>query len=473
MDTVRKIAKNTLVSSVSEIITKIVYFVLTLVIARLLGKGYLGKFNFALSFSTFMLIVADIGLSMLLIRDIARDRSLTNKLVINAFLIKAVTSLVTVFATYTALEILEYPLSTKLVTYAMVLFIVLRSFTEILFSVFRAYEKMEYDSLIRALRMILILPIAAYAIIKGHGLFVAVLSFPVVEFFILVGTIIVAVTKFYKVRWEPDFNFSRQLFMRALPFGFALVFSSMYFYIGSIILSKVKGDEALGIYAAAYNFCLALLFIPAMSTTAIYPRLSTYFKASKEKFRKLYEYSFKYLYIIGLPLSVGAFMLSDRMMTMLYGKAFLESGLALQILAGYLVIKFINFLLGIVLYSMNRQKKRMISQAVTSAINLALNLMLIPWLGIVGAAISTLITEVILFVLYYYFVSHGFYYFNFLRTLIKPLVAVVVMAGIVHTLRDYVVMAILSGAGIYGLTLLALKVFTAEDKEIFKRLVKQ
>ncbi|MDP7457700.1 MAG: flippase, partial [Candidatus Woesearchaeota archaeon] len=375
MNTIKRIAKNTAISSVSEIVTKLIYFVITLYIARQLGTESLGQYSFAFAFSMIMLIVADIGLSQLLIREIARKKFLANKYVTHAFLIKLLTSSITIILTIGILNILNYPAITRSITYAMVAFIILRSFSEILFSVFRAHERMEFDSSIRILRMVLILPFFIYHL--NTSLAKAVLAFPIVEIFILIISLTIGVTKFFKFRLELDIEFIKSIFQKAFPMGAAIIFSSLYFYLGSIILSKFQGDAALGIYSAAYNFSLALLFIPAMFTTAIYPLLSRYYKESDEKLHKLFKYSFKYLYIIALPIAVGALLLGNEIMTLFYGPGFLQAGLALKILSLFLLIKFINFLLGIVLYSVDKQKQRMYAQASTAIFNIILNLILI------------------------------------------------------------------------------------------------
>ena len=73
-----------------------------------------------------------------------------------------------------------------------------------------------------------------------------------------------------------------------------------------------------------------------------------------EKLKILYGKSFKYLYIVGLPISIGLYLLAGRIIFLLYGQAYSGAVIALQVISWYLFIKFLNFLLGTVLSLISR-----------------------------------------------------------------------------------------------------------------------
>ena len=89
MSTIRRIYKNIVFLSSAELISKIFQFVLMVYAARLLDKASFGKFSFALSLSFIAVIIADLGINTLLIREIARDKSKVDKYFTNAFVAKA------------------------------------------------------------------------------------------------------------------------------------------------------------------------------------------------------------------------------------------------------------------------------------------------------------------------------------------------------------------------------------------------
>ena len=235
----------------------------------------------------------------------------------------------------------------------------------------------------------------------------------------------------------------------------------------------MRGDVEVAIYSVAYNLALAILFIPAVYTNAIYPVMSRYFKTSKENLVFIYNRSFKYLYMIGLPISAGVYMLADRIIVFFYGKTYIGSVIALQIIAWFLFIKFLNYLMGYVLSSVDQQNSRMAGQGLTAAFNVALNLILIPKFGYVGAAVSTFFTEIFLFILYYWYVSKSLHSYNFLPILIRPIIAVSAMAAFIFYFRMVLGLALLiaSSAALYFAVIFMLRSFDSKDYEIFRKIL--
>ena len=93
MGTARRIYKNTLYLGTAEIISRVLQFIIMLYAARLLSQEHFGKFSFALALSLIAVILADLGVGTLLIREVSRNKELAGKYFINAFSIKAVLSL--------------------------------------------------------------------------------------------------------------------------------------------------------------------------------------------------------------------------------------------------------------------------------------------------------------------------------------------------------------------------------------------
>ena len=472
MGIARRIYKNTTYLGIAEIVSRVLQFVVMLYAARLLSQQNFGKFSFALSLSFMAVILADLGINTLLIREISRNKSLVSKYFINAFSIKIVLSIITFFIIVAVLNALNYPEITRQIVYIIWLFTILSTFTELFYSIFRAFEQMFYDAFLKILRMSILAVTGIYVLFKGYGVIIFSYTFVFTEIIVITLGSLIALKKFIKLDIRIDPVFIKSTLKKALPFGLAFIFGSIYFFIGSIMLSKMKGDVEVAIFSAAYNIALALIFIPTVYINAIYPVLSRYYKEGKSGLRLLYERSFKYLYIIGLPISLGIFMLSDEIIGFLYGARYSISSIALRIISLYLFLKFINFLLGIVLSSIDKQNKRMLGQGITAGISILLNLLLIPLIGFVGAAISTLITEIFLFIIYYIFVSKSWYYYNFLGILPKPIIAVIIMSLFIGFTNLNLIITIIASAAIYLSVLMVLRTLDKKDYEIIRKIFK-
>lgn len=479
MSTVKRIYKNIVLLSSAELISKILQFVLIVYATRFLDKSSFGKFSFALSLSFIAVIFADLGINTLLIREIARDKKKANKYFANAVIAKIILGILTYFGVFLVLNLLNYPQETRNITYLMTTFIILTAFTDLFYSIFRAFEMMIYDSMLKILRMIILTIIGLLILFRTHNVIYFCLIFIFVEAIVVLLALIIALKKFIKLKSirelksEINLDFMKSIVKKSLPFGLAFVFSSIYFYIDSVMISKMRGDLEVAVYSAAYNLALAILFVPTVYMNALYPVMSRYFKSSKESLIFIYKKSFKYLYIIGLPISVGLYLLANRIIVFFYGKEYIGSIIALQIISWFLFIKFLNFLTGFTLSSINRQNERMLSQGSTAVFNVLANLILIPRMGYVGAAVATFITEIFLFILYYWYVSKFLYVYNFVPILIKPIIASLIMVVFIKYTNFGLIFSIIFSAIVYFAAILLLRTFERDDYKIISRIFKK
>lgn len=472
MVSVRRIAANTISLSIAEVIVKVAQFIIFVYVARQLGNAIFGRFNFAYSFSLIAVIFTDIGINYMIIREISRKKELLNKFIVNSLLIKTALGILVFILSIVALNVLNYPKDTRILVYLLLLYMFLRSGTELLFSVFKAFERMHYEAVIKSLGIVLILAFGIGSLVLSRSIVVFGLLFVVIEFFVFLATFAVVAAKFVKIKPDFDFAFAKKIIMLAFPFTLAVVFSGIYFYIDTIMLSLMKGDVPVGIYSASYNIALALLFIPGMYSFAIYPILSSNYEKFKKKVAFIYERSFKYLYILGLPISLGLFIIARNIILFVYGLDYSPSIIALKILAWFILFKFLSYLTGTVLSSINKQKFRMYSQGTAAALNLGLNLILIPKYSYIGAGIATLASEIFLFLLTFIFVSRHFHAFNAMKILYKPAIACLAMAMAVFFLEINMFAIIAIGAAVYFAVLFLLKAFDRQDFLLVKKLLK-
>lgn len=472
MSSVRKIAANTLLLSIAEVVVKAAQFFIFVYIARQLGNAVFGRFNFAYSFSLIAVIFIDIGINYMIIREISIKKELLNKFISNSLMIKTALGIAVFILSAIALNLLSYPKETRVLVYLLLLYMFLRSNTEFLFSVFKAFQRMHYEALIKIMGVALILVFGIGGLMFTKDIVIFGLIYALIEFFVFLAALAVVMKRFIKIKMEFDFSFSKNIIRLASPFTLSMIFAGVYFYIDTVMLSLMKGDVPVGIYSAAYNITLALLFIPGMYTFAIYPILSGSYLKDRKQVTFIYERSFKYLYILGLPLSIGLFVIARNAILFMYGQNYSQSIIALKILAGFIVFKFLSYLIGTVLSAINKQKFRMYGQGISALLNLSLNLILIPRFSFIGAGIATLTSEIFLFVFTFIFVSKYFHSFSALKILYKPLIASVIMALAIIFLKINMFALIITGAAIYFAILVLLKVFDEKDYILMRRLLK-
>ncbi|MCK5019646.1 MAG: polysaccharide biosynthesis C-terminal domain-containing protein, partial [Candidatus Peribacteraceae bacterium] len=194
----------------------------------------------------------------------------------------------------------------------------------------------------------------------------------------------------------------------------------------------------------------------------------------KESLKIAYHHSFKILFYLGLPLSIGVFMVADEIILFFYGAEFVNSIVALKILAWDILLKFLYLCSSFILISTDKQKQMTIIVIVAALLNIILNLFLIPSYSYIGSGIATLITECFLLIIYLYINMRDSIIPNFKNFLFQPIIASGVMAYFLwHFTEIQLVLKILIAIFIYFALLVVLKGFSREDFQIFKLLIKK
>jgi O-antigen/teichoic acid export membrane protein len=238
------------------------------------------------------------------------------------------------------------------------------------------------------------------------------------------------------------------------------------------MLSFMKGDAVVGWYAAASNLTYGLKPIPHLFMSALFPLMSYYFISSKDLLKKSYEKSFKYLFYLGLPISVGTLLLSEKIILFLYGPEFSNSIIALQILSWDILLIFLYACAAFLLISIDKQNIMALVAGSTALINVILNLLLIPQYSYIGAAIATITAEGFLLISYLYLNVKYIHGIPFHKIIFKPMIACGVMGLFLLQITEInLFVQIFLSIIIYCFILFLLKGFTSEDISMFKRII--
>jgi len=475
MSTIKKIAKNTSSLFIAQIITSILALILSIYVVRKLGDINYGKYSFALAFATFFSIFLDFGYNTLFIRNVSRDKSLINTYLNNIFFIRALLSIIIFIFLVITINILNYPLETKIIVYIFGIYFAIKTLSDVNKGIFRVFEKMEYEAIVRIISEITLLILGMSVLYLGYGLiaFVSVYLFTGIQELIL-GCLI-SEKKFIKSKTELDLSFFKKTAKIALPLVMLSFFSFVFVKIDTIMLSFMKGDAVVGWYSAAYALTYSFKPFPQMLITALFPLISYYYIYSKDSLKTTYEKSFKYMLLLGLPIALGITLLSDKIIILFYGEQFINSIIALQILSWDVLLIFLYNPFGAILVSMDRQNVMALIFCFTAVLNIALNLVLIPPFSYVGSAIATIVSEGILLIIYIYLLSKYLGKISFSKICIRPIIAVSLMGLFIYFCRLISInlfLIIALSTVLYFIILFLIKGITKEDIMLIKKILK-
>jgi O-antigen/teichoic acid export membrane protein len=160
----------------------------------------------------------------------------------------------------------------------------------------------------------------------------------------------------------------------------------------------MAGDKYVGLYQVSFKLINALQFLPLAFVASLYPAFSTYWGNNRDQLVVTFERSINYLTIVSLPITVGIIMLSQQILELLKPE-YMEGKTALQISMIALIFIFISYPVGSLLNACDRQKINTFNMGIVLVVSVILNFILIPKFQASGAAVTVVITSLLMFIL--------------------------------------------------------------------------
>ena len=446
-----KIAKNTIYLTMATVGQKMLAFFYFVLVARIAGVENTGKYFLAVSFVIIFSVFMDLGLSSVLTREIAKDKKKANNYLGNILTVKVLFSVLTYIAVVILVNALGYPSLTKIMIYLAGIAMIFDAFYLSFYAVFRGLHNLKYESIGVLLGQLGTITFGSISLLLGAPLYflaIALILGSVINF-IYSGLLLIFKTEI-RPHLSLDKNILKLLFKIAYPFALAGIFVKIYSYLDSVLLSKLVGDLAVGWWSVAYKITYAFQFIPMAFAAAMFPAMSAYYVSDKVLLRKTFERVMFYLTVIAVPLACGIFSLAEPIILKIYGSSYEPSIVPLQILIFVIIFIFLNFPVGSLLNATDRQMTNTLIMGFAMLVNIVLNIILIPLFSFNGAAISAIISYVILFVLGLYFANKVVNYNKafFFKSSAKIVLSSVIMSVAVIYLKQFLHFSILIPIGV-------------------------
>lgn len=194
---------------------------------------------------------------------------------------------------------------------------------------------------------------------------------------------------------RPSFDLGALRVIRlALPLGVAAMATALYYSVDSLLLGLTRTSTEVGVYAAAYRIVLAGLTLPVIVHGVALPVIAKTVDRDVETTHRIVRGLTGWLMILAFPAAATVALLASAIVEVLYGAPFAASALPLSILVWSLVTVSANVPFAVLLLASRRDRAYVGVTVLGAAVNLSLNLVVIPSFGYVGAAFTTLAAEV-------------------------------------------------------------------------------
>lgn len=394
----QSIFSNTLWLLIAELIFKGTITILSIVLARTLPLEEFGAYSVAFSFTALFTFLADFGIATVTTRDISQKPEKARQILSQSLplktLLAGIASLVIILLAF----ILGRRSSDLLLTIIFSIYVGINSLNIFLQAYFRATLIMKFEAISKIIQGLSLIMIAIIGIVFIPNIYIVVSGF-VLSSIIALGYLFYQISKSIpNLEFEWNTNASILLFRNSWMYGLSGFLALINLNFDAVMIGFTLSNELAGIYSAIYTIILILIFILNIAFIPLCSIISS--NAQNNIFLKsLYLKTTIITLLISTILSFLLFTFKDQILNLLYNNSISNYSYILSILSLVFIFAISKYPAGNILSYTGRIKIYFTSLSISALTNIILNLIFIPQFGITAAAWTTLISEIINFII--------------------------------------------------------------------------
>lgn len=391
--------RNSILLVIIELGAKLLGLILFVFIARYLGATMTGVYSYGLALTSLFTILPAFGFDRVVQRDVGRNSEEARRLFLEIGSLKVVLSILAFLVILGFMAILGEENSAIISLIAV--FVLLLSFNTFINGFFRALGHPELELLNRIVFSLISVGLGIWSLTSGYGIHGVVFSQITA---IAISNGLATFILFRKTHGMPGglrFGSFRRHIIAAAPFALNMGILYLGNQINYVILKIMASETSVGYFSTAYRVFDTITLIPAAVMGAFLPLMSKLHAESSQLFKPVLRFTLNYLLIIATAISVGTWLVGDKMIIALFGTDYGPSGLVIKLMNSSLILSFWNFILTNLLIAVDKEKKLIPVFAFGALAHIVGNVVFIHFFQANGAAMAVISTQFVQLVLLY------------------------------------------------------------------------
>jgi O-antigen/teichoic acid export membrane protein len=357
--------------------------------------GY-GQYTIVFTYVSIIGTAADLGLFTLLVRElVGKNEEEAGQLIGNALWFRASLFLLFLILSFLAVQFLPYDAVVKEGILIGIVIAFSMLFSQVLASVFQARLVTHNIVIAETLGKLAIAALTIYVLKQGLGL-AAVVWANLGGQLLTLGVSYLLARPFLNIRLRPDFAVWRRLLPQFWPIALISVMSLAHFKVDVLLLSVMKSEVEVGIYGLAYKILEVVIIIPSVLSANLLPVMADSISAGASVLASVIRRTVVVSAMIVLPIAVFIYLFAPEAVTFLATGEFIDAALPLRILTLAMVFIFFTTVLLQSMIAARASKRLIVWYFIALSLNTLVNLAVIPRYSYLGAAVTTVCTELLL-----------------------------------------------------------------------------
>ena len=385
-----KVAKNATWIIVCRVIQAVFALIINMLTARYLGPSNYGLITYAASLVAFVLPLMQLGFSNILVQEIVNKPEQEGKILGTSMLLSLCSSVCCIAGVTAFAFVANHNEPTTIAVCLLYSIILVFQALDLMQYWFQAKLLSKYTSIVSLFSYLVISAYKIYLLITAKSVYWFAIS-NAFDYALISISIIVIYHKLRGQKLSFSMDLGKQLFTRSKHYILSSMMVTIFAQTDKVMIKLMIDEAATGYYGAAV-FCAGMTsFVFSAIIDSFRPSIFEGQKISDE----IFEYRLTMLYSIIISLAQSAVMtvLAGLIIRILYGSAYIPAVEALRIVVWYTTFSYLGSVRNIWILANNKQHYLWKINLVGAVANIFINAILIPIIGIYGAAVASLFTQ--------------------------------------------------------------------------------
>lgn len=388
----RKYFFNTGWLMVDKVVSLFLGFFIGIWVARYLGPGKFGLLSFAMSFVSLFSAIGTLGLDQIIVRNIVREPEDKDSILGTSFFLRLFGSILLLILVFIVLQFMLVSAYDKVIVMIIAFGQLFTNFN-IIDYYFQSQVKAKFSGISSVFGRLTSYTARVIFIIFGLSLIwfagAVVIEQIIKGIFLLYFYI---KNKLSVLTWRYSWQTAKSLLKDSWSLIASGIAITIYMGIDQIMIKEMLSNKEVGEYAVAVKLSTFWYFIPMIISSSIFPAIvNAKTQNSKLYFQRLQKV-YDLLFLLAISVALPITFLSGWIVNLLYGHEYIQAAQVLQIYIWAGIIVFHGAIRGNFLIAENKQAVGLQFRILGAMLNIALNLFLIKYYGIIGAAYATIIS---------------------------------------------------------------------------------
>ena len=366
-------------------------------IARYLGPQEYGMANYVISVVTLFTTFSTLGMQELTIKDFVNKDEEESTIIGTGIIIRIIGAIVLIILSQVTLYILNgFNTTYQILGIIMGTCMIFKAF-EVIEYYLQSQMNLKVSSIIRFITTIIVIIAKILVVVFRLGTVGFVCTYLCDA--VVAALLFIIYYKFNKPyeKWKFSKKYAKKLLSRCWYIALAGLLSTIYMRIDQVMLGKMLTDTTEnGIYSAAVRIAEMWYFIPSAIIASFQPNINAMKKRKNEKgYIGLLQQLYDVIAVIGISFGIGITFFGWIAIDILYGAAYAEASKVLAVLVWAGLFATLGTARSVWLINENLQKYTIIYTLTGAITNVVLNYIFIPFIGAFGAAVATLVSQIV------------------------------------------------------------------------------